>query len=467
MGAKQANTSSNGKVQDVCIDLPGERVQCWRSSDNVRVILRKHRDVFFDINLKNNAIYKVESKSEFYSPREKKLVKMAHFFDGERFHIWVGREFKGCLILSADGVILGNYEIIALDPARYGSDPKEKPEPLLVAMGKGSQELTCTAADPFGAGKSQLDIFSMLEPKLPLLTNIGGSRFDYAYSPDPPEIEEYVAVVDVAPDEIRPEILKQLDSGAVAGAPSQIFTIPNKKNEDSYLIRALATTATAIAGNEFLTHNGFKETAGYFQEHWKALDEISMKIRIEKKAKGQYKAVLKGKPLSLHVAELGAATKSKVTHRSAALGSKSTGFFDGGFGKAGKGGYGGAKRILLTAARNFKGGVKIQIVGTIIDLFVDAHSVYFDEKGSKDLSEFLGRAGVSIVKAGLTAAIGSVFAATSMAAITSTAVAFGAVTAPVALVVLVVVGGFILAAMAVDKIDDAFKVKQSVADWAR
>ncbi|RYG98302.1 MAG: hypothetical protein EON58_07530 [Alphaproteobacteria bacterium] len=468
MGATKAGAASKTKAQEVCIDLPGQFVQCWRSSDKVKVVLRKHRDVIFDINLTKDATYTVESKSEFYSPRERKLLKKVNFFDGERLHLWVGREFKDCLVLSANGVVIGKYEVNRLDAARYGSDPKEKPEPLMIVMGSKDQNLMCTSADPLGAGKTQLSIFSTINPKLPLLKSLGGTHFDYSYSPDPPEIREYAAVVDVEPDEIRPEILEQLERQSVTGSPSQLLKPVTKQDADSLLCRALLMTATAIAGADWVNSSWFKETAGYVQENLKALDKISMTIRIEKKAKGKYVAVLKGKPVSMLVAEsIGGAKVSKGIHRSAALGSKASQFVDGGFSRTGKAGYGGARRIMLTAAENFKGGLKIQIVGTVIDLFLDAHSVYIDEKGSKDLSEFLGRAGVSLVKAGMTAALGSVLAAGGVAGVTALAVAAGFAAAPAAAVVLVVIGGLILAAMAVDYIDDTFKIKQSVAGLAR
>ena len=78
MNSKNATAAKNATTQDVCIDLPGESVKCWRSSDNIRVILRKHRDVIFDINFGKDAIYTVESKFDFYSPREKKLLRKAN-----------------------------------------------------------------------------------------------------------------------------------------------------------------------------------------------------------------------------------------------------------------------------------------------------------------------------------------------------------------------------------------------------
>ena len=67
--------------------------------------------------------------------------------------------------------------------------------------------------------------------------------------------------------------------------------------------------------------------------------------------------------------------------------------------------------------------------------------MYFDEKGSKDLCEFLGRAGVSIAKAGATAALGSVFAAAGLMILGGIFATVGMAALPVALVVAVVVGG--------------------------
>ncbi len=467
MSAKTLGMARKLTTQEVCIDLPGERVQCWRSSDQVKVVLRKHRDVIFDINLKSDTIYTVESRSEFYSPREKKLLKKASFFDGERLQIWVGREFKDTLVLTANGEVLGKYKVSDLDAENYGSVPKDKPEPLLIVLGKREQasDAASVTSDPLKLKQNQLDIFSVLEPKLPLLASMSSTRFDYSYSAEPPEVREYVAVTDVLADEIRPEILKELETGPVTGKSSELFaTAPS--SQDSHLYAALGAVASTISGNEIVISSWFKESGGYLQEHFRSLDKILMTVRIEKKSKGHYGAVLKGKPFKKFVSATLAGKATRTVHENVRLGSKATSFIDGGFSKSGKAGYGG-RRIMLTAAENFKGGVKVQIIGTVIDLFVDVHSVYFDEKGSKDLSEFLGRAGVSLVKAGLTAALGSVFAAGGIAFVTAGAAFAGLAAAPVIAVVAVAIGGYILAAAIVDFIDDGLEVKRSVANFSR
>lgn len=90
--------------------------------------------------------------------------------------------------------------------------------------------------------------------------------------------------------------------------------------------------------------------------------------------------------------------------------------------------------------------------------------MYVDEKGSRDLSEFLGRADVSLAKAGATAALGGILAAALTAA---AAAIFGVAGAPVFLVVGLVIGGYILAQTVVDKIDSSLEIKEKFAGIAR
>jgi len=445
------------------IDLPGETIQCWRSSDNIRVILRKHRDVFFDIHLKPGRTYTIESKSDFYVPRTKKLVRKAQFKDGEAFHLWVGREFKGKIVLKEGSTVLGSYEPNVLDAKKYGADPKIKPEPMMVVMGK--QEplpvFSCTPQDIFGAGSS-LSLFKpQFDPKIGLLKDYG-TTFNYHYPADVPEIKEYACVTEALPHEIQPQVRKQLDNGvAVVGKPAQIFVPPAKTEKPSDLYTAMAAAGAYISGNQFLTHNGFKETAGYLQEHWRALNRLSMEVRIEKRQIGKYRVIFKGRPLTRVMADMvSAAVVGRPKVEKMPLGDPRSAFIDGGYQRTGRDGFK-MKRVLLTASENFKGGMKIQIIGTVIDIIGDATTVFGNEKGSKDLSEFLGRAGVSIAKAGATAAIGSLFAAGILAVMGLAA------SAPVWLAVVLVVGGYIVAANIIDDVDEKFSIKDTVGNWAR
>ena len=116
-----ATTKTTEKTtQTECIDLPGETVRCWRSADNITVVLRKHRDVIFDYNLENGATYQLESTiDKFYDAAKKKLVKHATFKDGERFHLWIARGFKGALILKSSTGSVTHYNVAQLDPHSY------------------------------------------------------------------------------------------------------------------------------------------------------------------------------------------------------------------------------------------------------------------------------------------------------------------------------------------------------------
>lgn len=137
-------------TQQTCIDLPGETVRCTVYKPKLEIMLRKHRDVIFELQLFKDMGYTVEAdQSDFYSARDKKLFefKKKHkiaFKDGERLHLWVSREFKGSLILKANGKVMARYQPNALDKNRYDAEPTTKPAPLIVVM-KNEQSGTFAA----------------------------------------------------------------------------------------------------------------------------------------------------------------------------------------------------------------------------------------------------------------------------------------------------------------------------------
>ena len=143
-------------VQEHCIDLPGESVQCWLGggTDKLRVTLRKHRDVIFDIKLGNGKSYTVEStESDFYNARDKKIVLAAKrtpvtFHDGERLHLWVSRGFRGALVVKCDGHTVAKVEPNEWDKHRHSDDPKEKPAPIILAIGANTAPHTLPPPPP-------------------------------------------------------------------------------------------------------------------------------------------------------------------------------------------------------------------------------------------------------------------------------------------------------------------------------
>jgi hypothetical protein len=146
MATDTKTAESNLTVQEHCINLPGETVQCWigGGTDKLKVILRKHRDVVFDIHLGNEKTYTLETtESDFYSVRDKKLLLAAQqgkvtFKDGERMHVWVSRGFRGALVLKSGDQVIYKVEPKNWDAHPYGDDPTEKPAPIIVAIGSNT-----------------------------------------------------------------------------------------------------------------------------------------------------------------------------------------------------------------------------------------------------------------------------------------------------------------------------------------
>jgi uncharacterized protein (DUF779 family) len=150
MATSSKTTDSDMVVQEHCIDLPGESVQCWigGGTDKLKVILRKHRDVIFDINIGNGKTYTLEAtESDFYNVRDKKLVVASQhgkvtFKDGERTHVWVSRGFRGALVLKSGETLIYKVKPNEWDTHQYGEDPKEKPAPIVVAIGSDTPRPT-------------------------------------------------------------------------------------------------------------------------------------------------------------------------------------------------------------------------------------------------------------------------------------------------------------------------------------
>lgn len=142
---RTAKQTPSDQSQSVCIDLPGEQVQCWRSADKIKVVLRKHRDVIFEIKLGNGRQYTVESNgSDFYHADEKRLIPgrgkaSVSFNDGIRLHLWVSRDFKGELLLKSAGKLVLKFEPQKLDVQQYNGDPTVKPDPIIISLGPPSE----------------------------------------------------------------------------------------------------------------------------------------------------------------------------------------------------------------------------------------------------------------------------------------------------------------------------------------
>lgn len=136
---KKRSSRERSKKLTIPIDLPGQPIQCWvNDAETVTVILRKHRDVVFDIQMEPGKKYTIFSDiSEMYDTRTKKLIhsrEKISFEDGEVLHLWVGRNFKGKILLYHDSVKLGEYVINSIDPSIDSIDPAFKPAPISIII---------------------------------------------------------------------------------------------------------------------------------------------------------------------------------------------------------------------------------------------------------------------------------------------------------------------------------------------
>jgi hypothetical protein len=152
--------TSQESFQQVCIDLPGESVQCWRSSDNIKVVLKKHRDVIFNLNLGKGKLFTVHAtESDFYNARDKKLIlairkEKVSFLDGEKMHFWLTRGFKGSLILKEGDKVLLKITPSEWDQNKYDDNPKTKPLPIIVSLGSSQTSLPAKIKPSLPASKS-------------------------------------------------------------------------------------------------------------------------------------------------------------------------------------------------------------------------------------------------------------------------------------------------------------------------
>ena len=279
-------------TQRVCIDLPGEDIRCHIYMPKLQIMLRKHRDVIFEIALFKGMTYTVEAdQSDFYNARDKKLVefKKKHkvsFADGERMHLWVARQFKGSLLLKANGKVMGRYEPGALDNTRYDDDPATKPAPLIVVLknepdqtaasspGPQASAMQCTADDPLGIGRTW-----MLSP----VASAYGLDFLAPMSRSTAVVVEAqhatVVVID-ASEKGMPQ--KLLDHFASGGGKSGLADVDSNEVATRNWLYGQLAGATAYAGDNWnwLQHSVNRQADGAFKLVKAQVSYVRGKVRI-------------------------------------------------------------------------------------------------------------------------------------------------------------------------------------------
>lgn len=284
-------------TQRVCIDLPGEKFRCYVHKPKVQVMLRKHRDVVFDIQLFKGMSYTVHAeKSDFYNARDKKLVEVKRkqkvtFKDGEKLHLWVGRNFEGALILQAvSGTTLGRYEPNALDLAKYGDEPGEKPAPLMVLLKNTQEQLP--KAIPLTTAKAQANSYQC-KPDAPFecgLWNLSPTARLFgvdAIAPydrnkpvsTPPEEHSVVAVVDGEAKDMPQKIKDFFAGGGGKSGFADVDT--NEVVTRNWLLGQLAGTAAYVGDNwNWLRHSINRQASGVFRLVSAKVYYVRGKVRI-------------------------------------------------------------------------------------------------------------------------------------------------------------------------------------------
>ncbi|MCG2586107.1 hypothetical protein [Massilia sp. TS11] len=412
MSTQTKSESCDVVVQEHHIDLPGETVECWirGSTGKLKVILRKHRDVVFDIHLGNGKSYTLEAtESDFYNARDKKIVLAAQhakvmFKDGERMHVWVSRNFRGSLLVKCDGHLVSNVTPNEWDKHCHSDDPKEKPVPLIVAI-----------ANPAPAAKSTA------------IENVSRSASQ-------PEEVQSVHIQEVSKEGAPPWLIRWIGEGG-----ESLHLDPDDIITRNWIIAQLAGTG----GYVFDNHAWIKELIGCRFHLQRVVHKSGPKIYL----------VFNG---NSKLRELMSATKYGLKHAKVM---KITGGA-GGVKQAWDTAKGAAKDSMKAFAQE-EGRMVVKGAGVAVFFAIALDTaewykdyVEIDEHGNhrKDFCDLLAKIGTDLVKAGLAAALTTA----SVAAIFGIATMLGAtIAAPVVLVVAGTIAISVAWAFGVDKLDKA------------
>jgi hypothetical protein len=237
----------------VYIDLPGENAKGVLTGCANRIILKKHRDVVIEINIKKGDTYLVRStQSDFYCDRDKQLIqykKKQHviFKDGEKLHLWISRDFKGCLVVeSLSGVLIGQFKVNAIDVNNYGDAPRDKPAPFIIILSGTPKKAAGSVVQSHGLPSYQ---FNSLNP-------YGSNPVSVHAADIKPVVDNHqvVQVVDLNFKTAPAELLEHFKKG---GDGTGLYNYdPNKVSTRNWLYGQLAGTTAYVAENwEWLRHS--------------------------------------------------------------------------------------------------------------------------------------------------------------------------------------------------------------------
>jgi hypothetical protein len=431
----------------VCIDLPGEPVECWVETD-VTVLLRKHRDVIFDLHIKPGSTYTVEATEDWiYDVAKKKRIKQGQFSDGQRYHIWISRDFKGYLLLKQDGKELQRYSMFQLRLTSGDSDPKFKPDPIIIAMGRNAANSLPAGVESRAAGLGPSQVVGPAA-----LSGFGGAPvLDHSallrtqqwfplpieLSPEttvaPPQVAH---VVEVEKRSIPQEVLDQV----AAGGADETAIDTNKIATRNWLLGQLAGAAAFLNDNK-----------QWITELWAERFRL-MKI-VHKNAGERWYVVFTGNP---RLRKVITAAKYGVKHEKVLTIAGGAGAVKSGAAAAWEGSKGAFKKAGLIA-------LVFTITLDTAEWLHDYEQVGPDGKHKRDFADLLGKIGIDLAKAGLSAAIASLV----VGALVTAATVIAGLSVPV---IGIVIGTIFVAGgvgYALDMVDKETHATDHLVAWFR
>ncbi|KVG39011.1 hypothetical protein [Burkholderia ubonensis] len=419
---------------NVCIDLPGEPVSCWAETD-ITVLLRKHRDVIFDINLKKDSVYTIESdKDWFYDVGLKKRVQRGRFQDGERYHIWVGRDFKGSLLLKSNGRLVRSYSMLDFNLGGGSSDPKVKPEPIIFAIG-GFQGVDQSASR---ASTGINNVFAHPAPLVCRNTDGGmpGTAWwgqmvplNFGAAADSPDLM-FPSSVPLTQQNVDEDLIVHIFEVSLAGAPAEVLRLAEEGGSPTAL--KIDEKEKVVTRNWLISQ--FAGGLAYVKDNWRDLSDlfnrkfVFMTIKHQKVGVKHYVAFKGNSRLRKIITET--AYKLKSTKIMAITAGAAEGMAET------------AKASAKAWTGAFKGAGGIAFILTIgldvAEWYHDYEQINPDGTRGKGLADLVAKVGIDVVAAGVSSILGAGVYYLLTTALTGFGVAVGGWV--VGLVALVVIG---------------------------
>lgn len=439
-----------------CIDLPGEPVSCWAETD-LTVLLRKHRDVIFDIEFKKGATYSVEATQDWiYDVKRKKRVQKGQFQDGERYHLWVSRDFKGELVLSTNGSVLHRYSLEDLGLRGESSDPKVKPAPLILTIGSRP---SAPAQLQFGAAPQQhMSLFAKPSPLV--CRNTDGESPGTAWWGKMIPVDFGVQTSTNAtalmstslPSHSEEDSIVHVFEVSLTHAPAEVVEFAENGGEDTALDTNKIVTRNwlvgQLAGGASFVKDNFEELQDIWNRSFRLTRIVHPKAGVKTyvvfRGNAGLRKVITGTRYGAKSSKILAITAGTGTFESATAAAW----------EASKGA--------------FKRATGIALVFTIVldtaEWYRDYSKIDKNGKHSKDLFDLFAKVGVDIAVAGITAAVSTALVgAVTTALLTTTLIA----SAPVWAVAAAAIGVTVAVGYLFNLADNEFHITTWVAEKLR